>query len=552
MTICPADWLAQDPDPQTRQTLTDLLARAETGDTEAQAELAQAFSGPLTFGTAGLRAALGPGPARLNQVVVMQAAAGFADWLLGHGAHPGDAVLIGYDARHKSADFATATAEVMAGAGLRPIMTDRPVPTPVLAFGVVHLGCAAGVQVTASHNPATDNGYKVYLGDGCQIVPPADAEIAALIAARAALPLSAIALSKQYETIGDSLITAYVHRIADQFAPATANLEGPSEVVWAYTAMHGVGTALIDEVVAATHLPAPVTVAEQARPDPDFPTVEFPNPEEPGAMDMVIKLAQQVGADLAIATDPDADRCALAAPIDGAWRRLSGDEVGALLADDALRRQVPGVLAASIVSSTMLADMAAAAGRRFVTTLTGFKWIGRVPHLGFGYEEAIGYCCDPEAVRDKDGISATAALLRLAGQLKADGQTIADALESIDQRFGVHATSQHSLRVPQISLIADMMAKLRSDPPTQLGGVAVAVTDLAVGGALPATDGLLFAGEKVRVVVRPSGTEPKLKCYLQARQPAGAPDLAASRAAAADMVWQLWCDMARALGVQPE
>jgi len=531
-------WADQDPDIDTKAELKALMTAANSGDKSALAQLRDCFAGPLTFGTAGLRAAMGPGPARMNRVVVTQAAAGFADWLLTTGGvKPGSSVLIGYDARHKSADFARDTAEVMAAAGLKPLLTAEPTPTPVIAFGVVHLGCAAGVQVTASHNPAQDNGYKVYLGDGSQIIPPTDAQIAAKIAKRATRPVADIGRSEAYEMVGDDLLAAYVARVAGVIAPTPKR-----DVVWAYTAMHGVGAKAVHQVVDATRFPAPFIVETQVNPDPDFPTVAFPNPEEPGAMDLVITLARSRGADIAVDTDPDADRCAAAAPIDGAWRRLTGDELGVLLGDYAIRRGVPGTFAASVVSSTILGTMAHAAHRRFATTLTGFKWIGRVPNLAFGYEEAIGYCCDPVAVRDKDGISATAMLLRLTAELKAEGLTVADRLAEIDKDFGVHATAQHSIRVAKLSQIAEMMKRLRDAPPSQLAGVAVMTTDLLVDGKLPPTDAVMLSGKTLRAVVRPSGTEPKLKCYLEARRPAEEANrnIVASRAAAAQTLEQIW------------
>ncbi|MCL2652819.1 MAG: phospho-sugar mutase [Propionibacteriaceae bacterium] len=538
-------WAAQDPDQQTKADLMALLKAAEGGDRAALADLKDCFSGPLTFGTAGLRAALGPGPARMNRVVVTQAAAGFADWLLSAGGvKPGSSVLIGYDARHMSAEFARDTAEVMAAAGLKPLLTHEPTPTPVIAFGVVHLGCAAGVQVTASHNPAQDNGYKVYLGDGSQIIPPVDTQIAAKIAKRAAHPLADIARSTSYDMVGRELLAAYVARVAGVVASTPTR-----DVVWAYTAMHGVGAKAVHKVVDAARFPAPFIVEAQVNPDPDFPTVPFPNPEEPGAMDLVISLAQARGADIAVATDPDADRCAAAAPIDGTWRRLTGDELGVLLGDYTIRRGVPGTFAASVVSSTLLGTMAHAAQRRFATTLTGFKWIGRVPHLAFGYEEAIGYCCDPVAVRDKDGISATALLLRLTAELKAQGSTIADRLAEIDRSFGVHATAQHSVRVAKLSQIGDMMRRLRDAPPSHLANETVQTTDLLVGGKLPPTDAVMLSGKTVRVIVRPSGTEPKLKCYLEARRPVEESNrnLVASRAVAAQTLEHLWDEIAAVL-----
>jgi len=534
-------WVAQDPDKATKADLKRLLTAADAGDKAALAELRDCFAGPLTFGTAGLRAAMGPGPSRMNRVVVTQAAAGFADWLLSAGGvTPGSAVLIGYDARHKSAEFARDTAEVMAAAGLKPLLTAEPTPTPVVAFGVVHLGCAAGVQVTASHNPAADNGYKVYLGDGSQIIPPTDAQIAAKIAKRASRPLAEIGRSKAYSLVGDELLAAYVARVAGVVASTPKR-----DIVWAYTAMHGVGAKAVHQVVDAARFPAPFIVETQVNPDPDFPTVAFPNPEEPGVMDLVISLAQSRDADIAVATDPDADRCAAAAPIDGVWRRLTGDELGVLLGDYAMRRGVPGTFAASVVSSTLLGVMAHAAHRRYATTLTGFKWIGRVPNLAFGYEEAIGYCCDPVAVRDKDGISAAAMLLRLTAELKAQCLTIADRLAEVDKAFGVHATAQHSIRVARLREIDDMMQRLRDAPPSEIAGTAVLATDLRTGGKLPPTDAVMLTGKTVRVVVRPSGTEPKLKCYLEARRPAEEANrnLVASRAVAAQTLEQLWQEM---------
>ncbi|MCL2490688.1 MAG: phospho-sugar mutase [Propionibacteriaceae bacterium] len=540
-------WAAQDPDPQTRAELTRLMSAADGGDRVALAQLRDCFSGPLTFGTAGLRAALGPGPARMNRAVVTQAAAGFADWLVSAGGvKPGSPVLIGYDARHMSAEFARDTAEVMAAAGLKPLLTREPTPTPVIAFGVVHLGCAAGVQVTASHNPAQDNGYKVYLGDGSQIIPPVDAQIAAKIARRAARPLASIGRSESYDLIGDELLAAYVARVAGLVASTPTR-----QVVWAYTAMHGVGAKAIHQVIDAARFPAPFIVESQVNPDPDFPTVPFPNPEEPGAMDLVISLAKLRGADIAVATDPDADRCAAAAPIDGTWRRLTGDELGVLLGDYAMRRGVPGTFAASVVSSTLLGTMAHSAHRRFTTTLTGFKWIGRVPHLAFGYEEAIGYCCDPLAVRDKDGISAAVLLLRLTAELKAEGLTVGDRLAEIDRAFGVHATAQHSVRVAKLRQIEDMMKRLRDAPPAHLVDETVQVTDLAAGGKLPPTDAVMLSGKTVRVVVRPSGTEPKLKCYLEARRSVEEANrnLVASRAVATQTLERLWDEIAAVLAL---
>jgi phosphomannomutase len=538
-----AGWRDQDPDVATAAALDDLLARAEEDDASALAELTDAFAGPLTFGTAGLRGALGPGPARMNRVVVSQAAAGLAAHLLDLGL-AGGRVVVGFDARYNSDVFAADTAEILAGAGLLPLLCSRPLPTPVVAFGIRHFGCVAGVVVTASHNPPQDNGYKVYLGDGSQIVPPSDALIAARIAEVAARPVADIARSDDYPLVGDDLVAAYVARAAT-LVPENSL----TAVSWVYTAMHGVGAAVVDQVVAATGFGAPHRVVEQNDPDPAFPTVPFPNPEEPGAIDLALALARQVDADVAIANDPDADRCAVAARFADGWRMLTGDELGSLLADDLLRRGVTGTYACSVVSSTLLGTMAAAYGQRFATTLTGFKWIGRVPDLAFGYEEAIGYCTDAAAVPDKDGITTLVRVLTLAAALKAEGLTIADRLDEIARTYGLHLTSQLSFRVADLTLIGAAMARVRSAPPSELAGEPVAASDLALGSAdLPPTDGMLFAGDSVRVVVRPSGTEPKLKCYLQVQLPP-TNDLAGARAVAGGRMAAARADMARALGL---
>jgi len=538
-----AGWTAQDPDPVTRQQVEDLLSRAATGDTTATAELTDAFSGRLQFGTAGLRGALGPGPNRMNRVVVGQAAAGLARYLLDTGA-TGQRVLVGYDARHSSDVFARDTAEILAAAGFEALLTATPTPTPVVAFGIGHLGCAAAVVVTASHNPPQDNGYKVYLGDGSQIVPPTDAEISARIEEVTKHGLAEVPRSDTYTVVGDELQSAYVERVAG-LAPADAR----RDLSWVYTPMHGVGGSLVHRVVAAAGFPEPGVVRAQAEPDPDFPTVPFPNPEEPGAIDLALAQAREAGADLVVANDPDADRCAAAVVVDGDWRMLSGDELGALLGDDALRRGVRGTYACSVVSSSLLSRLAAAAAQPFVYTLTGFKWIGRVPGLAFGYEEAIGYCVDPEAVPDKDGISALLRVLLLAAELKAAGQTLADRLDEIARVHGVHRTSQLSVRVSDLRVISDAMARLRAAPPATLAGEPVSVVDLAGGSEeLPPTDAVMITSELVKVVVRPSGTEPKLKCYLEARREPTA-DVAAARAEADAVLQQIRQELRSALGL---
>ena len=540
-----AAWAAQDPDAATRQHADELMTAAAGGDQAAMAELLDAFSGRLEFGTAGLRGALGPGPNRMNRVVVGQAAAGLTRYLLDQGL-VGRPVIIGFDARHNSAVFARDTAEIMAGAGFRAMITAGPLPTPVVAFGIGHFGCAAGVVVTASHNPPQDNGYKVYLGDGSQIVPPADADIAALIRSVAEHRLDEVPRSPVYATLGDELVHAYLARAAS-LVPDTA----PRQISWVYTPLHGVGGSLVEQAVRAAGFPPASVVAEQAQPDPEFPTVAFPNPEEPGAIDLALARAQQVGADLVIANDPDADRCAVAAVVDGAWRMLRGDELGALLGDDALRRGRQGTYACSIVSSSLLSAMAAAYGQPFVYTLTGFKWIGRVPGLAFGYEEAIGYCVDPEAVPDKDGITALVRVLTLAAELRATGSTLADRLDEIALRYGVYETDQLSVRVDDLSLITAAMTRLRARPPGALAGQPVSVVDLASGSHdLPPTDAILITGDSIKVVVRPSGTEPKLKCYLEARLPPGsATELSADRRRARKLLVAVRSEMSEALGV---
>jgi phosphomannomutase len=545
-----AAWTAQDPDPATRAETERLLQAAEGGDEAASAELADAFSGRLAFGTAGLRGRLGPGPNRMNRVVVGQAAAGLATYLLDTGA-AGGAVLIGHDARHGSAEFARDTAEILAGAGFPALLAPGPVPTPAVAFGIRHLGCVAGVVVTASHNPPQDNGYKVYLGDGSQIVPPADAEIAARIDDVARRDLADVRRSDDYTVLGPELLAAYRDRLVS-LVPADA----PRELTWAYTPLHGVGGSLVAEVAAAAGFAPPHVVASQAEPDPDFPTVAFPNPEEPGAIDAAIALAEQTGADVVVANDPDADRCAVASPFPTAdagsrWRMLTGDELGALLGEDALRRGVQGTYACSVVSSSLLQVLATAYGQPFTATLTGFKWIGRVPGLAFGYEEAIGYCVDPEAVRDKDGVSALVRVLVLVAGLRAAGLTVADRLDEIARTYGVFATDQLAVRVDDLSVISDAMARLRAEPPTTLVGEDVHVTDLAEGSeALPPTDGVRLQTATSTVVVRPSGTEPKLKAYLEARVPLGqVAGLAADRDRARRQLDTLRREVSAALGL---
>ena len=536
-------WAAEDPDDQTRAELEQIIAAvAEGGDAS---DLADRFDGTLEFGTAGLRGALGAGPNRMNRAVVLRAAAGLAAYLKAEGAPRDAGVVIGYDARHNSDVFARDTAEVMTGAGLKAYLLPRPLPTPLLAFTIRELGCVAGVMVTASHNPPEDNGYKVYLGDGSQIVSPADAGIASCIADVGAL--ADIPRGKPGRVLDEHLVDRYEDRVADLVA------DGPRDLDIVYTPLHGVGGSTVVQVLETAGFSAPRTVSEQEQPDPDFPTVAFPNPEEPGAMDLAMALADRTGADIVVANDPDADRCAAAVPGPHGWRMLRGDEVGALLAWHLLRTGKQGTYATTIVSSSLLSKMAAAAGQPYAETLTGFKWIGRVPGLVFGYEEALGYCVDPDHVRDKDGVSALLLLCEIAASAKAEGRTLDDLLDDIAIAHGLHATDQLSVRVSDLSEIAAAMDRLRSTPPTTLGGLAVEqVDDLALGSAeLLPTEGLRYRlAHGARVVVRPSGTEPKLKCYLEVVVPVNPEDgVAAARIAAAGRLDAVRNDIKVAAGI---
>ncbi|MFF6805290.1 phospho-sugar mutase [Streptomyces sp. NPDC012616] len=532
-------WLAEDPDPETRAELAELIQARDV------TELADRFAGTLQFGTAGLRGELGAGPMRMNRSVVIRAAAGLAAYLTKNG-QAGGTVVIGYDARHKSADFARDTAAVMTGAGFRAAVLPRPLPTPVLAFVIRHLGAVAGVEVTASHNPPRDNGYKVYLGDGSQIVPPADTGIAAQIEAIVSLD-DVPRPETGPQTLDDAVLDAYLARtdaVLAQGSPRTART--------VYTAMHGVGKDVLLAAFARAGFPEPVLVAEQAEPDPDFPTVAFPNPEEPGAMDLAFAAARATAPDLIIANDPDADRCAVAVPHDGDWRMLRGDEVGSLLGAHLVRRGARGTFAASIVSSSLLARIAEKAGLPYEETLTGFKWIARVDGLRYGYEEALGYCVDPEGVRDKDGITAALLVTELASELKEQGRTLLDLLDDLAVEHGLHATDQLSVRVQDLSVIARAMDRLRARPPVSLAGLAVtAAEDLTRGtDRLPPTDGLRYTLDGARIVVRPSGTEPKLKCYLEVVVPVAAhADLPAARTRATALLTDLKRDLSAAAGI---
>ncbi|OIH93247.1 MULTISPECIES: phospho-sugar mutase [unclassified Curtobacterium] len=512
-------WLQQDPDDETRDELQRVVDAGDTDELEAR------FAGRLAFGTAGLRAELGYGPLRMNRVVVTQAAAGLARFLIDSGRSR--SVVIGYDGRVNSDVFARDSAAVMRGLGLEVMLLPSALPTPVVAFAVRHLDVGAGVMVTASHNPPRDNGYKVYLGqddEGSQIVPPVDGEIAAAIDAVAAGSITDLPRATDYTVADAALVDAYVAATAATVpTPALDPQDQPTVV---YTAMHGVGWQTARAVFTAAGFAEPAVVPEQIEPDGAFPTVSFPNPEEPGAMDLAIARGLAVGADLVIANDPDADRLALAVPAvadSGAptFRRLSGNEVGWLLgwrtAARASDAGVRGTLAASIVSSPALARVAARHGLEYRDTLTGFKWVSRVPELLFGYEEALGYLVDPEVVRDKDGISAALALLSLASELAAAGSTIAGQLDAFAAEFGAFASGQVATRVDDLSRIGEVMASLRATPPTTLGGLDVlGVTDYVDGAdGFPPSDILRYdlTGD-ARVIVRPSGTEPKVKVYI--------------------------------------
>ena len=529
-------WLAQDPDDETRAELAGLVERARVSDDVAVAELHDRFDTRLQFGTAGLRGRIEAGSNRMNRVLVSQAAAGLAAYLIEQapeGVTP--SVVIGYDGRKNSAVFASDTAELMAGAGVRAILLPRLLPTPVLAFAVRFFDASAGVMVTASHNPPADNGYKVYLGGehhGSQIVSPADAAIAAHIGRIAETALvQDLPRSDGFEIAGEDVVDAYV---AETAAVAPAPAGGQLRVV--YTAMHGVGWETTRRVLETAGYPAPELVTEQIDPDPTFRTVSFPNPEEPGALDLSFATARAVGADIIIANDPDADRLAIAIPDDAApsgFRRLTGNEVGLLLGWRAAQAACAaldgdaapeGTLACSIVSSPALRLVAEAHGLEFRETLTGFKWISRTPGMLFGFEEALGYLVNPGTVRDKDGISAAVAFLGLATASAQAGESVAGLLDRFADTFGSFGSDQISIRYAELSRIGEVMSGLRALPPTELAGARVTrIDDLADGfEALPPSDVLrVWLDDGTRVMIRPSGTEPKLKVYVDVQSADG-------------------------------
>jgi phosphomannomutase len=553
-------WLAADPDPETRGELDRLIERAHGGDT---GPLAERFNGRLAFGTAGLRGELGAGPQRMNRLVVRQAAAGLARWL-----GPGRSVVVGFDARHKSDVFARDSARVFAGAGLRVLLFPAICPTPLLAYAIRALGADAGVMCTASHNPARDNGYKVYVADGSQIRPPIDTEIAATIELAAAGPIVlADGLDEAIELVGPEVLESYLEHVIALVEP------GPRDLRIVHTAMHGVGGAVALEALGRAGFVDLHAVAQQAEPDPDFPTLAFPNPEETGALDLATALAEQVGADVIIANDPDADRLGVMVPVPngpvvGSTRfvALTGNQIGALLGARVLATSTGNdrLVVTTFVSSRLLARMAEAEGVHYAEVPTGFKWVVQ-PGLAhpdlrfvFGFEEALGYSVD-EAVRDKDGISAALRLVELLAVARAEGRTAWDILEGLARRFGEHATRTWSWRVEGadgIDRIAGVMASLRSTPPPELAGLAVTgCTDLCeADGARVSTDALvLVLVDGSRVCLRPSGTEPKLKVYVEVVEPVGdGPDAyAAARAAGDTRVDRLIGAVAAALGVEP-
>lgn len=558
------EWIADDPDPVTAAELEALLDAQDWGELESR------FTGLLQFGTAGLRGALAGGPARMNRAVVIRAAKGLVDFLreaVGTGRAP--RLVIGFDARHNSEVFARDTAAVATAAGLETFLLPRPLPTPVLAFAVRHLEADGGVMVTASHNPPQDNGYKVYLGGevveeagrGVQIVPPFDSQIARKIAAVRAVADVPRAESGWTE-LGEEILEEYLTGVAG------LSDGGSRDLSIVLTPLHGVGGGVVVDALRRVGFTDVHVVPEQAEPDPEFPTVVFPNPEEPGAIDLAVGLAREVGADLVIANDPDADRCALAVhdPRLGDWRMLHGDELGALLGAEVARRVTAtgapssAVLASSIVSSRLLGRIAAAAGLEHRQTLTGFKWIARVPGIAFGYEEAIGYCVAPELVRDKDGVSAAVVAAQLASRLKTEGRTLVDALDDLARRHGLYLTDQLSARFTDLAQIGATMARVLGSPPTTLlGSPVVEAVDLTLGTdeerlGLPPTEGLrLVAEDGTRVIIRPSGTEPKVKSYLEVVQPldpdASDDDVTTARAAARSRLEALKDELRGVLGL---
>lgn len=501
------NWIEDDPDPLTASELQRAL---DAGD---ETYVNQCFSGLLQFGTAGLRGSLGPGPSHMNRAVVSRVAVALAAYMRSRQM---TSIVIGRDARHGSEEFARDTAEIMSGAGFTVYVLPRPLPTPLVAFSVNYLKCDVGVMVTASHNPATDNGYKVYLGgtvdgvtyNGSQIISPVDQEI--FLEMKKVSSIKNIKREKSWQSVPEKVIRAYVH--------ATAKIvTTPGDIKVVYTALHGVGTETLRSVFHAAGFAEPILVSSQADPDPDFPTVAFPNPEEPGAMDRALETARAFDADIVIANDPDADRCAVAIK-DCDWRILRGDEVGAILGEYIARHNPTGTFAQSIVSASLLSQIAARYTIHFSETLTGFKYLSKIPDLTFGYEEALGYCIDNKNVNDKDGISAALKIVEIAAELKKSGSSLREFLDEIWRTYGFYLTAQISLRTAHLAELSSIMANIRENPPAVIAGYRVErFTDLQKpSDLLPPTDGLRFwLGDDIRVVIRPSGTEPKIKCYIQ-------------------------------------
>jgi phosphomannomutase len=502
-------WIADDPDPITASQLQQWL------DTNNEGELRTSFNGFLQFGTAGLRGPNRPGPSGMNRAVVGRTAAGIVAYMKERNL---TSVVIGRDARYGSEDYTFETAEIMSGAGMKVFVLPRPLPTPVLAFATNELGCDVGIMVTASHNPPQDNGYKVYLGGtvdgieyrGSQIVSPTDVSIAHKIDAITSLKEQPRA--KVWTVLGEEIIEKYIECTA-----SLATTPGTLKIV--YTAMHGVGTETLQRVFQKAGYRSPILVATQAAPDPDFPTVAFPNPEEPGAIDLALETAKTFDADLVIANDPDADRCAAAVkdPVTG-WRMLRGDELGAILGESIARKSSDGIFANSIVSSSILKKIAGHYNLEFKETLTGFKWLAKVKGLTFGYEEALGYAVDAKTVNDKDGISAAITVAQITTDLATDGKTLLDLLDEIWARHGFHATEQISIRLSDLSKVDVILGRLRNNPPQNIAGrVVTSIDDLATPtDGLPPTDGLrIWLDGGVRIIIRPSGTEAKMKCYIE-------------------------------------
>jgi phosphomannomutase len=513
-------WLSQDPDPETRAELQVLI------DNDDEAGLTTRFHTRLEFGTAGLRGELGAGPNRMNRVLVAQTAAGLGNYLLKHNSKA--SVVIGFDGRVNSDVFAKDSAEVLAGMGIEVLLLDEMGPTPLVSFATRYLNMSAGIMVTASHNPPRDNGYKVYLGgdfNGSQIISPVDNQIADEINKVAKTQtFDSLPKSTEYKLIGQEIRAEYL-----KSALLAGGQSDGTELKIVYTPMHGVGWSAIEPLFESSGSEALIPVPEQVEPDGNFPTVAFPNPEEKGALDLSMALAEAQDADLIIANDPDADRVALALPTASGWQRLTGDQVGLILADEIASKAKSGTLACSIVSSSVLAKVADHYGLDFKATLTGFKWISKIPNLIFGYEEALGYCIDPDYVADKDGVSAALLLANIARREKAAGRTLWDLLDDLGNRYGFYATGQISIRVSDLSIIGKAMHTIRTTPPKELAGLTATFTDMSLGSKdLMPTDGLRFdLADGRRVIIRPSGTEPKLKCYLEAvaDSEAGAKDL---------------------------